>query len=51
MINFDGVNFSERHSEEVICFFWRSVYYDFDWNKILFFNKTQFQSAEIVPVV
>ena len=26
MINFDGVNFSERRPEEVISFFWRSVY-------------------------
>ena len=25
-INFDGVDFSERHPEEVISFFWRSVY-------------------------
>ena len=27
MINFDAVEFSERCSEEVISFFWRSVYY------------------------
>ena len=26
MINFDAVDFSERRSEEVISFFWRSVY-------------------------
>ena len=26
MINFDDVGFSERRSEEVISFFWRSVY-------------------------
>ena len=26
MIDFDGVNFSEHRSEEVISFFWRSVY-------------------------
>ena len=26
MINFDAVDFSECHSEEVISFFWRSVY-------------------------
>ena len=26
MINFDGVNFSERRPEEVISFFWCSVY-------------------------
>ena len=26
MINFDAVAFSERRSEEVISFFWRSVY-------------------------
>ena len=26
MIHFDEVDFSERHSEEVISFFWRSVY-------------------------
>ena len=27
MINFKGVDFSERRSEEVISFFWRSVYF------------------------
>ena len=26
MINFDAVDFSERHPEIVISFFWRSVY-------------------------
>ena len=26
MIEFDALDFSERHSEEVIGFFWRSVY-------------------------
>ena len=26
MINFDAVDFSEHRSEEVISFFWRSVY-------------------------
>ena len=26
MIKFDAVSFSERRSEEVISFFWRSVY-------------------------
>ena len=26
MINFDVLYFSERRSEEVICFFWRAVY-------------------------
>ena len=26
MNNFDAVDFSERHPEEVISFFWRSVY-------------------------
>ena len=26
MINFDAVDFSEHHPEEVINFFWRSVY-------------------------
>ena len=26
MINFDAVDFSGRRSEEVISFFWRSVY-------------------------
>ena len=26
MINFDAVDFSERRLEEVISFFWRSVY-------------------------
>ena len=28
MINFDSVDFSEHRPEEVICFFWRSVYND-----------------------
>ena len=28
MINFDAVDFSERRPEEVISFFWRSVYFD-----------------------
>ena len=27
MIHFDAVDFSERHYEEVISFFWRSVYF------------------------
>ena len=27
MINFDAVDFSEHRSEEVITFFWRSVYH------------------------
>ena len=26
MIQFDALDFSECHSEEVISFFWRSVY-------------------------
>ena len=26
MINFDAVHFSERRAEEVISFFWHSVY-------------------------
>ena len=28
MIHFDDVDFSERRPEEVISFFWRSVYID-----------------------
>ena len=28
MIHFDGVDFSERRSEEVLSFFWRSVYHE-----------------------
>ena len=31
MINFDAVDFSERRSEEVISFFWRSVYVSKVW--------------------
>ena len=31
MINFDAVDFSERHPEEVISFFWRSVYISVSW--------------------
>ena len=27
MLNFDAMDFSERRSEEVISFFWRSVYF------------------------
>ena len=34
MINFDAVDFSERRSEEVISFFWRSVYVIFIMNDI-----------------
>ena len=30
MINFDSVDFSEHRPEEVISFFWRSVYLDTD---------------------
>ena len=31
MIHFDALDFSERRSEEVISFFWRSVYkYQYD---------------------
>ena len=30
MINFDAVEFSEGRSEEVISFFWRSVYVGLD---------------------
>ena len=26
MINFESVDFSEHHPEEVVSFFWRSVY-------------------------
>ena len=29
IINFDGVDFSEGRPEEVISFFWRSVYFHF----------------------
>ena len=33
MINFDAVDFSERRPEEVISFFWRSVYFILSvWN-------------------
>ena len=28
MIHFDALDFSEWHSEEVMSFFWRSVYFD-----------------------
>ena len=31
MNHFDAVDFSECHSEEVISFFWRSVYVTFWW--------------------
>ena len=30
IINFDAVDFSERRPEEVISFFWRSVYFTED---------------------
>ena len=33
MIDFNGVNFSERGSEEVMSFFWRSVYLIESWYK------------------
>ena len=31
MINFDAVDFSESRPEEVISFFWRSVYIQSFW--------------------
>ena len=31
MNHFDAVDFSECHSEEVISFFWRSVYIVYQW--------------------
>ena len=34
MINFDAVDFSERRPEEVISFFWRSVYEKVSHNKL-----------------
>ena len=34
MVNFDAVDFSERRSEEVISFFWRSVYMGRNLKKI-----------------
>ena len=35
MINFDAVDFSERRSEEVISFFWRSVYINISKQRLL----------------
>ena len=31
MVNFDGVDFIECRSEEVISFFWRSAYVSYIW--------------------
>ena len=39
MINFDAVDFSERRSEEVISFFWRSVYMKMKGMEELLFNQ------------
>ena len=33
MLNFDVVDFSEHRTEEVISFFWRSVYISFCWDQ------------------
>ena len=34
IINFDSVNFSERRPEEVISFFWRSVYFNHSLSQV-----------------
>ena len=38
MINFDTVDLSERHPEEVISFFWRSVYKEM-WQSLYIIAK------------
>ena len=38
IINFDSVDFSEHRPEEVISFFWRSVYYSIDGFEWIFIN-------------
>ena len=40
MINFDGVDFSERRPEEVISFFWRSVYNGIGYTCFLITTKS-----------
>ena len=35
MNHFDEVDFSECHSEEVISFFWRSVYMSYMWHHLI----------------
>ena len=42
MINFDAVDFSERHPEEVISFFWRSVYMVFHFHIMTFLWDLRF---------
>ena len=43
MNHFDAVDFSDCHSEEVISFFWRSVYLDTDKLKYSSLKKKQQQ--------
>ena len=45
MINFDVADFSERRSEEVISFFWRSVYFKIMWSCISTQYNENFPSA------
>ena len=40
MINFESVDFSERRPEEVISFFWRSMYIVVDYYCLLFVYST-----------
>ena len=43
MINFDAVDFSERHPEEVISFFWRSVYITL-WSALIIIGKALYKN-------
>ena len=45
MINFDSVDFSECRTEEVISFFWRSVYIQ-DRQQTSAFFKSSLQNVE-----
>ena len=48
IINFVSVDFSERRPEEVISFFWRSVYYFNHWGTVSkpFIEILNFQSLK-----
>ena len=54
IITFDAVDFSERHPEEVISFFWRSVYkYDMlacVWrlSDLIYFKPAEFMIKLII---
>ena len=49
MINCNAVDFSERRSEEVIHFFWRSVYLILLENTLVLDPRPQFTQGQTRP--